>query len=101
MVLDHVAVWVLAVWHERHVTLELCVPGKLLDVCAYLSTGSHEVVEWHALHSTVVTKCPDAFPVAVVPLWQLEHFPVIVVWSTFTLSQLVVEVWHASHWAVV
>jgi hypothetical protein len=37
--------------------------------------GFHADAEWQLSHSEVVTMCVALLPVAVVPLWQEEQFP--------------------------
>ncbi len=43
--------------------------------CVKPVAGVHAVVAWQLLHSVVVGMCVAPLPVAVVPLWQLEHEP--------------------------
>ena len=45
--------------------------------------------------------CVAFLPVAVVPLWQLAQVPVTPVWLKVTVAQLLVDLWHVSHAAVV
>ncbi|RMF13926.1 MAG: hypothetical protein D6758_12355 [Gammaproteobacteria bacterium] len=55
---------------------------------------------WQLLQSSVVTKCPEFLPVAVVPLWQASHRPVMLLWSKLAGVQARV-VWQVTQSAVV
>ena len=44
-----------------------------------MADGAKAVVfEWQVSHCEVVGMCPEFLPVAVAPLWQVEHLPAIV-----------------------
>jgi hypothetical protein len=45
-------------------------------------------VTWQSSQTLVVGIWVGVFPVAVVPLWQLEHEPVALLWSKLTFVQL-------------
>lgn len=58
------------------------------------------MVVWQTLHCWVVTKCAAFFPVALVPLWQLEQDPLTPEWSNRAGVHAVVE-WQLPQSAVV
>jgi hypothetical protein len=59
------------------------------------------VVEvWQLSHCKLVPKWPAGLPVAVVPLWQLEHEPDTLLWLKLAGSQARV-LWQELHSAVV
>ena len=55
---------------------------------------------WQLLQVDAEPMCVAGFPAAVVPLWQLAHVPLTLLWSNEETAQLLVA-WQASQLAVV
>jgi hypothetical protein len=62
--------------------------------------GDQALVVWQSSHVVLVEICVDDLPVALVPLWQDEHVPLILAWLKLAGDQAEV-VWQVLHSAVV
>ena len=69
--------------------------------CVKPVAGDHAVGVWQLLHSVDVGMCVAPLPLAVVPLWQLEHEPTTSAWSTRVVGFQVVTEWQDSQLVVV
>ncbi len=57
--------------------------------------GIQALVVWHSSQTFVLETWAPGLPVAVPPLWQLEHWPVTEAWLKLAGIQALV-VWHSS-----